>query len=71
MISVRPAAMTISEFRDWSRLGRTKTYELIASGALAAFKVGRRTYIRSDAADAWLAAQPVFQKDGGAAHAKS
>jgi excisionase family DNA binding protein len=37
-------------------LGRTKIYELIGSGELPAIKVGRRTYIRTAEAEAWLEA---------------
>lgn len=52
------ATMTINEFRDWSRISRTRTYELIRTGELAAVKAGRRTLIRADAAQAWLDALP-------------
>ena len=45
----------------WSRLGRTKVYELIGSEELLAIKIGRRTYIPVEAARAWLQAQPVYR----------
>ncbi len=54
------ALMTINEFLEWSRLGRTKTYELIGSGELPAIKIGRRTYIPSQAAHDWLESQVAF-----------
>jgi excisionase family DNA binding protein len=38
-----------------------KTYELINSGELRAVKVGRRTYVPVEAAQEWLAAQPVYR----------
>jgi excisionase family DNA binding protein len=45
---------TIDEFCQWSRLGRTKTYEFIAQGKLPIFKVGSKTLIRVDDAKALL-----------------
>ena len=55
-----PELLTIPEFCAWARIGRTKLYEEIGSGALRALKVGRRTLItRDDAAD-WLSAQPAL-----------
>ena len=57
---IEPAVMTVNEVANWARVGRTKIYEEINSGALAAFKFGRRTYITADAARAWLASQPAY-----------
>jgi excisionase family DNA binding protein len=51
------AALTINEFCEWARLGRTRVYEEIGRGALPAIKVGRRTLITLTAAEAWLASQ--------------
>lgn len=59
--NVAPALLTINEFQTWSRLGRTKVYELIGSEELLAIKIGRRTYIPVQAAHDWLAAQPVYR----------
>lgn len=56
-----PPFMTIEEFRAFSRLGRTKIYEILGSGELQAIKVGRRTLISSEAARAWLAGQPAYR----------
>ena len=56
-----PALLTIREFKVWSRLGRTKIYELINSGELRAIKIGARTYVTVDAAQAWLDAQPAYR----------
>ena len=39
-------AFTVAEYCAWSRIGRTKIYELIAAGALPIVKVGKRTLIR-------------------------
>lgn len=58
---IAPALLTIKEFAVWSRLGRTKIYELIGSEELRAIKIGRRTYISVEAAEDWLAAQPAFE----------
>lgn len=38
---------------------RTKTYQLIRDGQLAAVHIGRRTYIRHDDAESWLASLPT------------
>ena len=58
---ISPALLSINEFKEWSRLGRTKIYELIGSEELRAIKVGRRTYIPMIAAQQWLDAQPVYR----------
>lgn len=44
-----------------SGLGRTKTYELMASGILPTRKVGKRTPIDIRAGLAWLENQPSAQ----------
>lgn len=59
-IETKTASMTIREFSSWARLGHTKIYELIGSGELPAIKVGRRTYIRTAEAEAWLEACPHY-----------
>lgn len=50
----QPAVMTIADFGRWSRMGRTRIYEEIATGALPVFKIGRRTYVRTVDAQGWL-----------------
>ena len=45
--------MTVREFMEWARIGRTKTYEEIAAGRLEAVKVGRKTLIPPGAAGNW------------------
>ncbi len=59
--TITPALLTINDFMAWSRLGRTKVYELIGSEELRAIKVGRRTFIPIAAAHTWLDAQPVYR----------
>ncbi len=61
MTTIKPAALTIDEFSQWARMGKTRTYEEIGKGSLRAIKVGRRTLVPMDAAEAWLAAQPSFR----------
>lgn len=52
-------AYTISEFcRDYGP-GRTKAYQEIKNGRLRAVKVGSKTIIRADDAEAWLANLPT------------
>jgi len=52
------AAFTVNEFLKWSRLGRTKVYQLIADGDLKSKKVGRKTLILRADAEAWLNSLP-------------
>ena len=51
-------AFPIREFCVRYGIGRTNAYQEIAAGRLRAVKVGRRTLIAHDAAEAWLAALP-------------
>lgn len=51
-----PRALSIEQFCARYSIGRTKTYAEIAAGRLRAGKVGRRTLIPVDSAEAWLAA---------------
>jgi excisionase family DNA binding protein len=53
-----PRAFAIREFCQRYSVGRTRAYQEIAAGRLRAVKVGRRTLIAHDAAEAWLAALP-------------
>ena len=46
--------LTVEEVRLWLRLGRTRLYELLQSGELPSFKVGRRRFIRRGDAMEWL-----------------
>jgi excisionase family DNA binding protein len=51
-------AFSVHEFCVRYGIGRTNAYQEIAAGRLRAVKVGRRTLIPYDAAEAWLAALP-------------
>jgi excisionase family DNA binding protein len=55
-------AFPIREFCVRYGIGRTHAYQQIAAGRLRAVKVGRRTLITNDAAEAWLAALPEWNK---------
>ena len=50
--------LTVSEFCQWSRIGRTKFYAEVRAGSLRAIKIGRRTFVERKDADAWLASRP-------------
>jgi excisionase family DNA binding protein len=50
-----PRAFSIDEFCRRYGIGRTSAYQEIAACRLRAVKVGRRTLIRDDDAEAWLA----------------
>jgi excisionase family DNA binding protein len=51
-------ALSISEFCRRYGIGRTTAYAEIVAGRLRAIKVGQRTLITADDAEAWLAALP-------------
>lgn len=55
-------AYSIPELLEMIRLGRTRTYELINSGALPARKVGRRTLVLHEDLQAFLRNLPVISK---------
>jgi hypothetical protein len=50
---VEAQALTIDEFTDTYKVGRTIAYEEIASGRLKTYKLGRRRYISAAAASEW------------------
>lgn len=60
-LRVSARAFPIAEFCRAYGIGRTTAYQEIAAGRLRAVKVGQRTLIASDAAEAWLAALPEFK----------
>jgi excisionase family DNA binding protein len=51
-------ALTIPEFKAQEKLGHTKTYELINSGAIDAYKVGSKTLITKSSVRRWRASLP-------------
>ena len=46
--------LTVDEVRVWLRLGRTRINELLKSGELPSFKIGRRRFVRRGDILAWL-----------------
>jgi excisionase family DNA binding protein len=55
---ISPRAFSVGVFCRRYGIGRTNAYQEIAARRLRAVKVGRRTLITQDAAEAWLAALP-------------
>ena len=51
-------ALTVPQFCEAFALGRTKTYELIRAGDLVMKKVGRRSLITRESAEAWFRRLP-------------
>ncbi len=51
-------AYDIRSFAKVFSIGRTKVYQEIKEGKLAAVKIGRRTVITARAADEWLQSLP-------------
>ena len=53
---VHPRAYSPTSFCEAFDIGLTLFYELQKTGALKTVKLGRRTLVPADAAEAWLAA---------------
>jgi excisionase family DNA binding protein len=53
-IPAQEELLTVEEVRLWLRLGRTRLNELLQSGELPSFKVGRRRFIRRGDVMGWL-----------------
>ncbi|MBN9000862.1 MAG: DNA-binding protein [Rhizobiales bacterium] len=51
--------MSVDEFCRWARIGRTKAYAEAKAGRLLLRKIGAKTVIRTEDAQAWLAALPL------------
>jgi excisionase family DNA binding protein len=59
--SIRQRAMSIDAFCCRYGIGRTSVYEEIKQGRLRAVKVGKRTLVPEDDAEAWLQRLPVLE----------
>jgi hypothetical protein len=55
----RQRAMSIARFSEDYGIGRTKAYEELNSGRLRGRKIGTRTLISEDDAEAWLQCLPA------------
>lgn len=53
---VTESLMTVREFQDRFRIGKTTFYREVAAGRLTVLKIGRSTRISSASAAAWLSA---------------
>lgn len=62
MTDTAPAALDLKATAKAIGLGLTKTRELVATGEIPSFKVGRRVLIPADAPTAWVARQ--LHQDG-------
>ena len=56
-------AYSIGEFCTRYGLGRSKAYDELRSGRLRGVKVGKRTLIREDDAEAWLLSLPTVGEE--------
>lgn len=56
-----PNAMTIAQFCAWAGIARSTVYKEISSGRLKARKIGHKTIIARDDADAWFSALPTLE----------
>ena len=53
--------MSITRFSEDYAIGRTKAYEELKAGRLRGLKIGKRTVISQDDAEAWLRQLPALQ----------
>lgn len=58
MLDKPRGAMTVNEFLVWARIGRTKFYQEVSNGSIVLKKVGTKSVITYDDAEAWLNALP-------------
>lgn len=56
MDTLEKRALTVDEFCSCYSIGRTLFYQEIKAGRLQVCKIGRRTLVRVDDAEAWLSA---------------
>ena len=49
--------ITVDELISWIRLGRTRTHELLRSGEIQSYKLGRRRLVRRRDVEVWLEEQ--------------
>ncbi len=53
--------LSVKDFCSAYGLGRTRTYELIGSGAVEAVKDGAKTLITAESAERWAQSLPSFR----------
>ncbi len=64
-MSQTKAAMTVDEFCGWASIGRSKFYQEVNEGRIKLRKIGRKSIVTVNDADAWLANLP----EAGGGHA--
>ena len=52
------ATFTVRQFLAWANVSHTTFYKELSAGRLKAYKVGRRTLVRQEDAQAWLNSLP-------------
>jgi hypothetical protein len=57
--AVPPAAMTVSEFCAWARIGKTKLYSEVKAGRIKLRKIGAKSVILRDDGETWLRSLPI------------
>jgi len=59
----RQDLLTVDEVIRWLRLGRTRTNELLRSGSILSYKIGRRRLVRRVDVEMWLQEHKVGTSD--------
>jgi excisionase family DNA binding protein len=52
-------AMTVDEFCGWARIGRSKFYQEVQEGRIRLRKIGRKSVVIRQDAEAWLSSLPA------------
>ena len=54
MITAHKEWLTVTELQGWLGLGRSKAYELVQTGEIPSYRIGRILRIRRKDVEAWL-----------------
>lgn len=64
MNEVLSGALTVKDFCTQYAVGRSRTYELLAAGAILARKSGKSTLITRASAERWFGSLPAYTPPG-------
>ena len=60
---MRPVAYSVSDILQMVGIGRTKYYDLVATGDIKVRKIGHRTIVLAVDLDAWLESLPSSDRE--------
>ncbi len=59
MVSTNTGAMTVKQFLEWVHISRSTFYKEVRAGRIKLRKVGRRSLVAREDAEAWLSNLPT------------